>query len=644
MSATMVAGPSTSTSSSSANLFARPDTSICSHLSSLLSSPSHSSQHTLGTQDGSNASVPPPATAMRKHEVEKRFTEAVRWGALAEGAKRRKTTPPQCHTCSTTLTRPWACLTCSYIGCLPFTGVFSSSSKNCMRNHWQQSNGQCGFAVDPSSGAIYCSSCSDTIYPDQFESILRVVKIRTEEMHDKSREPGAVGGGRGRGRGPWKAWNPSNMVKIEESEVAKSSCRGLRPLLNLSQTCFLSAILQSLIHNPLLKAYFLSDKHNRHVCPNGSKGLSVGKPFLGAEAPNGAPGIDREKGCMCCEMDRAFEEFYNEDNSPYGPITMLYAMWHASAELEGYGQQDAHSFFLAALDQIHAHAKGQLSSCNCIAHQTFAGSLLSSVTCSSCSHTSSTIDPILDIQLDFPYSPLSGSSTATITSNASTSSSEGIGGGSNGNSQLTLAGLLRRFCASETIGGSDSGGKGYECSKCGGGPGTHATKNLTIKKLAPVLSFQLKRFAHMTTSSSKIETHVRFPSTLDMRPYVDTPSPPGSASASQSTGEDIKPTIREEQDILPDSLFMYDLFAVVTHEGKLDNGHYWADVREGEEWWHCDDDKVTPTTLSSVLSQKAYMLFYVKRSLAYAQPMSKLLGTTASTTSLPTLNNISSNI
>jgi ubiquitin carboxyl-terminal hydrolase 22/27/51 len=57
-------------------------------------------------------------------------------------------------------------------------------------------------------------------------------------------------------------------------------------------------------------------------------------------------------------------------------------MWHASAELEGYGQQgkhyavfdkdqadiaDAHSFFLAALDQIHATAKGQMSSCNCIA-------------------------------------------------------------------------------------------------------------------------------------------------------------------------------------------------------------------------------------------------------------------------------------
>jgi ubiquitin carboxyl-terminal hydrolase 22/27/51 len=93
---------------------------------------------------------------------------------------------------------------------------------------------------------------------------------------------------------------------------------GIRPLLNLSQTCFLSAILQSLIHNPLLKAYFLSDKHNRHICYNNSKGLVMGKPFLGADHGNGnGVGPDREKGCMCCEMDRAFEEV--SDVIVYGP-------------------------------------------------------------------------------------------------------------------------------------------------------------------------------------------------------------------------------------------------------------------------------------------------------------------------------------
>ena len=81
---------------------------------------------------------------------------------------------------------------------------------------------------------------------------------------------------------------------------------GLRPLLNLSQTCFLSAILQAFIHNPLLKAYFLSEKHNRHVCSHRSKGLAVGKPY--AMDAEGTVAQDRERGCMCCEMDRAFEE------------------------------------------------------------------------------------------------------------------------------------------------------------------------------------------------------------------------------------------------------------------------------------------------------------------------------------------------
>lgn len=249
---------------------------------------------------------------------------------------------------------------------------------------------------------------------------------------------------------------------------------------------------------------------------------------------------------------------------------------------------DAHSFFLAALDQIHAHAKGQLSSCNCIAHQTFAGSLVSAVTCSSCGQTNTTVDPILDIQLDFPFaSPPS--------------------------EPLTLGALLRRYCAEEKIGDH---GRGYACGNCGGGKGVTASKKLSIKKLPPVLSFQLKRFAHGATSS-KVETPVRFPSHLDMRPYVETTA--GPVSKAPSVVDGAAPHKSIDEDDLPSSLYSYDLFAVVTHEGKLDNGHYWADVRSGDEWWHCDDDKVTPTTLGGALRQNAYMLFYVRRSLAYGQ-------------------------
>ena len=36
---------------------------------------------------------------------------------------------------------------------------------------------------------------------------------------------------------------------------------------------------------------------------------------------------------------RAKPNIKEDEKMPYGPITMLYAMWHASVELEGYGQQ-----------------------------------------------------------------------------------------------------------------------------------------------------------------------------------------------------------------------------------------------------------------------------------------------------------------
>ena len=57
---------------------------------------------------------------------------------------------------------------------------------------------------------------------------------------------------------------------------------GRRGLLNLGSTCYLNVVLQTLIHNPLLRNYFLSDRHNHKLCD--------------------------KKDCMCCEMDKLFAE------------------------------------------------------------------------------------------------------------------------------------------------------------------------------------------------------------------------------------------------------------------------------------------------------------------------------------------------
>ena len=93
---------------------------------------------------------------------------------------------------------------------------------------------------------------------------------------------------------------------------------------------------------------------------------------------------------------------YSGKGGPLGPIGFLTTTWKAApAELGGYAQQDAHEFFISALNQIHATSKGKTAaSCICIVHTTFDGLLQSDVKCERCGNVTSTTDPMLDISLE----------------------------------------------------------------------------------------------------------------------------------------------------------------------------------------------------------------------------------------------------
>lgn len=67
----------------------------------------------------------------------------------------------------------------------------------------------------------------------------------------------------------------------------------------------------------------------------------------------------------------------------------------------------------------------------------------------------------------------------------------------------------------------------------------------------------------------------------------------------------------------PNVIYEYDLFAVINHEGQMDNGHYTNFARFQDEWYRFDDEKVTLANLGTCLNSTAYMCFYVKRHLDY---------------------------
>ncbi|KAI9490836.1 hypothetical protein BDB00DRAFT_768242 [Zychaea mexicana] len=223
----------------------------------------------------------------------------------------------------------------------------------------------CLHSMDFGHRTLYCNECDDYVYDNELSDVI----VRQETIQSETRR-------RKRARTANTSWEPTSQ---DISAIVKNStvpsCRGIRGLCNMGNTCFMNVILQSFIHNPLLKAYFLSDQHNPSRCNN--------------------------KFCLCCEMDNLFAQVYSGKKEPYGPCTFLQSMWMSLKELAGYAQQDAHEFFISALNNIHAGCEGHSLStnCTCIVHRTFAGLLQSNVTCLKCGNVTSTVDPMLDISL-----------------------------------------------------------------------------------------------------------------------------------------------------------------------------------------------------------------------------------------------------
>jgi len=221
-------------------------------------------------------------------------------------------------------------------------------------------------------------------------------------------------------------------------------------------------------------------------------------------------------------------------------------------------QEDAHEFlrfFLESLQKFEmGKAKVQPFHPKSLISKVFEGRLVSIVKCMSCGTCSRALDPFMDISLSL------GSRTSSIET------------------------ALSQFCAVEAL----SGGNVYNCSVCR--KKTKASKGMKVETPPTTLCLLLKRFSfQFGFGPGKVSSSISFPLELNVSKFLE--------------NHDTK------------SQCLYDLSGVVVHlGGGCGAGHYIAFVKAPNgSWYKMDDESVSQVGVQTVLSQKAYMLFYSQR-------------------------------
>jgi ubiquitin carboxyl-terminal hydrolase 22/27/51 len=102
--------------------------------------------------------------------------------------------------------------------------------------------------------------------------------------------------------------------KEEQKLIVRDSvfppCRaiGIRGIYNMGVSCFMSCILQSLIHNPFIRNYFLGENHVKSEC-------------------------NKPDDCISCSLDEMFTDLYSKDDSHgYPAYPTLLACWQKTTE------------------------------------------------------------------------------------------------------------------------------------------------------------------------------------------------------------------------------------------------------------------------------------------------------------------------
>ncbi|XP_026394849.1 ubiquitin carboxyl-terminal hydrolase 15-like isoform X2 [Papaver somniferum] len=272
----------------------------------------------------------------------------------------------------------------------------------------------------------------------------------------------------------------------------------------------------------------------------------------------------KKNWCLMCELEQHVM-MLREGGGPLSPNRILSHMQSIGCQMGSGSQEDAHEFLrllVTSMQSICLEGLGvekevdpRLQETTFIQH-IFGGRLRSKVKCLRCQHESERYENIMDLTLEI---------LGWVES---------------------LQDALTQFTACEDLDGENM----YRCGRCA--MYVRARKQLSIHEAPNILTIVLKRFQE--GKYGKINKCITFPDLLDMIPFMT------------GTG---------------DSPPLYMLYAVIVHLDTFNasfSGHYVSYVKDLQgTWFRINDTEVQPVSISQVMSEGAYMLFYTR---SYPRP------------------------
>ncbi|KAL7668457.1 hypothetical protein ACOME3_009159 [Neoechinorhynchus agilis] len=381
-------------------------------------------------------------------------------------------------------------------------------------------------------------------------------------------------------------WPP---LVYERSIDGGEGVPGLVGLLNSSSTCFANAVIQCLSNCAPMTLHILSDP-------------TPSTPIMLAY-----------RAVLFRLWVKPFGSF------PASLQPLCDQIFKRSLSFQFEAQHDAQEFLRCLLDHIH-HCEMSQESTLCgqnskenptLIQHLFNGTISSSVKCLSCNNVSRVTESFEDLSLpvltDRERQNDKQLTNPKLTTELKTFESLFnfsilsiivswfkpimnflrfyIPNQSFSNAITSLNDLLDAYMKPEILTGDNM----YRCDRCQAL--SEGLREYKFVQLPEILSIHFKRFRQDNVDlPRKLQNHITYSHELDLTNFVD-------------------------RQRCKDTIFRYELFGIICHEGYSNGGHYIAYCRNffDGSWYEFNDVNVIPVSPLSVLKKQAYLLFYQKQ-------------------------------